>query len=223
MTVHVPAHTEHSTYGTLDHEYVAKLRAAPAEQDAPFLMLNLMRYRDVADYPADHPDAGCGRSGREADDLYAPVAILHDLGAEIVFFGEVADQLAGVTPWDRVAVVRYPSVRSFVDMQDRPDFIERHVHKEAGMRETIIAVARPIGGSVAGASRVLVELLGPDARPVPGPDRLVLSVDGTPIGDGRTWSSVVVSALPAEVPAVASERVTTAGAVLVEPFIQELP
>ncbi|MEP9364949.1 hypothetical protein ABLE68_18445 [Nocardioides sp. CN2-186] len=216
-------HTERSTYGTLDHEYVAKLRATTVDQDAPFLMLNLMRYRDVADYPPGHPDAGSGRSGREADDLYAPVAILHDLGAEILFFGDVADQLAGETPWDRVAVVGYPSVRSFIDMQDRPDFLERHVHKEAGMLETIIAVARPISGSVAGASRVLVELLGPDARPVPGPGRLVLAVDGTPVGDGRTWSTVVVTALPDDAPAVASTRVTSAAALLVEPLVQELP
>ena len=223
MAVHVSAHTEQSAYGVLDQDYVARLRATPPEADQPFLMLNLMRYRDLADYPPGHPDAGAGRTGREADDLYAPLAILHDLGAEVVLYGEVAEQVAGETPWDRVAVVRYPSVRAFVDMQDRPDFIERHVHKEAGMLETIIAVSRPTGGTVDGASRILVELLGPDARPVPGPGRLVLGVEGTPVGDGRTWTTVLVTELPAGTPAVASVAATSAAAVVVEPLIQELP
>ena len=41
--------------------------AAFAEQmpdDAPILMLNLLRYREAADYPADSEHAPC--SGREA-------------------------------------------------------------------------------------------------------------------------------------------------------------
>ncbi|GAA1774368.1 hypothetical protein GCM10009795_020540 [Nocardioides hankookensis] len=196
----------------LDHAYVARLQSLPAEQDAPFLMLNLMRYRELADYPAGHPDAGVGRTGREADDLYAPLAILHDLGAEVVLYGDVAAS----EHWDRVAVVRYPSVRSFVDMQERPDFIERHVHKDAGMLSTIIAVCRPVGGSVAGQQRVLVELLDAGDVPEPGPGRLVLEVDGVPVGDGRTWTSVVITA--------ASPSATgSATTVVVDTLIQELP
>ncbi|KQW52790.1 hypothetical protein ASC77_00250 [Nocardioides sp. Root1257] len=206
------AHTEESRYGELDHAYVARLRTLPAADDSPFLMLNLMRYRDLADYPAGHPDAGAGLSGREADDRYAPLDILHELGARIVLFG---DCVPG-SHWDRVAVVRYPSVRSFVDMQERPDFIERHVHKDAGMLETIIAVCRPVGGSTDGAGRIAVELLGPDAAvPEPGAGRLVLQVDGTPVGDGRAWAFAVVTAVP---PAPA-----TPDAVVVDALIQELP
>jgi hypothetical protein len=219
----VATHTERSTYGVLDAAYVARLRETTGEQDAPFLMLNLMRYHDLAAYPEDHPDAGAGLTGRQADDRYAPLEILLDLGAEVVLFGDVAAQVGGEHPWDRVAVVRYPSVRSFIDMQDRPDFVARHVHKEAGMRETIIAVCRPVGGSVAGSARVQVELLGPDAAPDPGADRLVLEVDGTPVGDGRTWVSVVVTALPDGTTSAPPEQGTSAGALVVEPLIQALP
>jgi hypothetical protein len=201
----------------LDLDYVARLEAVTADQDSPFLMLSLMRYRDLADYPEDHADAGAGLTGREADDRYAPVEILHELGAQVVLYGNVATG----SDWDRVAVVRYPSVRSFVDMQERPDFIERHVHKDAGMLETVIAVCRPRGGSVAGETRVLVELLGPDAAPEPGPGRLVLEVDGTPVGDGRTWSTVVVTGVPGD--AVPPSDSSSAIAVVVDPLIQELP
>jgi hypothetical protein len=218
----VPAHTEHSSYGVLDHDYIARLRRIPPERDSPFLMLNLMHYRDLAAYPADHPDAGLGRTGREADDLYAPLAILHELGAEVVLFGEVSSQDGGQHPWDRVAAVRYPSVQSFLDMQERPDFIDRHVHKAAGMRDTIIAVCRPVAGFVSGSRRLQVELLGPGATPTAGPGCLVLEVDGAPVGDGRTWVTAVVTSLPEGEP-IAHPAASSAGTLVVDALIQELP
>lgn len=51
-------HTEHSTYGLIGHAYVDRLRATPSEQDSPFLMLNLMRYHDLAIYPEGHRTPG---------------------------------------------------------------------------------------------------------------------------------------------------------------------
>ena len=59
--------------------------------------------------------------------------------------GDVAEQLLGDSPvWDRVGVVRYPTRRSFIEMQQREDFREKHLHKEAGMAETIVAGCLPI-------------------------------------------------------------------------------
>ena len=132
-------HTEQSTYGLIDHAYVDRLRATPREQDSPFLMLNLMRYHDLAIYPEGHPDAGAGVTGRAADDRYAPVEILHEVGG-------VVEQEGGDHPWDRVAVVRYPSVRSFLEMQDRPDFIARR--RAPVLRRDVIRTVRPLAPSV---------------------------------------------------------------------------
>jgi hypothetical protein len=219
----VAAHTERSSYGVLDHAYISRLEATTSELDEPFLMLNLMRYHERATYPAGHPDAGSDLTGREADDRYAPLEILHDLGAEVVLFGEVTSQIGGEHPWDRVAAVGYPSVRSFLEMQDRPDFLARHVHKEAGMRATIIAVCRPIAGTVAGSTRLQVELVGRGATPEPGPGQLVLEVDGTPVGDGRTWTTVVVSALTDGAASLPPCPAPSAGALVVDALIQELP
>ena len=39
-------------------------------RDRPIQMLNLVKYRKVAQYPADHPDHGKGRSGAEAYAIY---------------------------------------------------------------------------------------------------------------------------------------------------------
>lgn len=186
-------------YGQPNREYGMRLATTPPEQDGPIYMLNLMKYRAVADY-AD-PAAGT-RTGREADDLYSPTDVLSDIGAHIVFVANVERQLNGGEPnWERVAMVRYPTRRSFIDMQRRDDFHEKHVHKEAGMEQTIVM------GCVPGAPPHSV----PGAPPTPGravllqvvrfeddqarqsfvssavPGRQLFSVEGTILGDGRLW------------------------------------
>ena len=103
-------------YGTVDTAYAARMAATPPEDDGPIWMVNLMHYRERADY-ADGRESTI--SGMEADDLYAPYAALDGVGAEIVFVGTVDTQFLNDDPkWDRVAVVKYPSRRAFLEMQD---------------------------------------------------------------------------------------------------------
>ncbi len=129
-------------YGTVDPDYAMKLATTAPENDGPVWMVNLMKYRDVADY-ADGRESTI--SGREADDRYTPLGSLAAVGAEIVFAGEVDQQLLGDSPiWDRVGVVKYPTRRSFIEMQSRPDFQELHAHKDAGMAQTIVIGCQPI-------------------------------------------------------------------------------
>ncbi|MFZ9042872.1 MAG: hypothetical protein ACO225_14470 [Ilumatobacteraceae bacterium] len=131
-------------YGTVDTEYGVRLATTPPDQDGPIWMVNLMKYRETAEYADGRAST---ISGREADDEYAPVDVLTDIGAEVVFFGDVDQQLLGTdVTWDRVGVVKYPSRRSFIDMQSRPDFRERHAHKEAGMDRTIVIGCQPMTG-----------------------------------------------------------------------------
>ncbi len=123
-------------YGQIDPEYFETLAGTPAEDDGPVWMINLMKYRDLADYQDGRETT---ITGREADDIYAPFGPLAAVGAEIVFVADVETQLLGDAPvWDRVAVVKYPTRRSFIDMQSDPSFLDLHVHKEAGMEQTIV-------------------------------------------------------------------------------------
>ena len=129
-------------YATLNTDYAAEMFSMSDEEDGPIWMVNLMKYREIADY-------GDGResniSGQEADDLYAPMAVLADIGAEIVFAGNVETQLLGDSPkWDRIAVVNYPTRRSFLKMSSRKYFQEKHVHKESGMQTTIVMGCTPM-------------------------------------------------------------------------------
>jgi hypothetical protein len=94
-------------YGQVDMDYAAELATTPRDEDGPVWMINLMHYRDRADYG---DGATTGISGREADDKYAPFGPLAAIGAEIVFVGDVVSQLLGDAPkWDRVAIVKYPT------------------------------------------------------------------------------------------------------------------
>ncbi len=134
--------TAHPRYGQVDRDYGMRLATTPTDQDGPVWMVNLMKYREKADYAdGNGPDI----SGREADDRYTPIGPLQAIGAEIVFAADVQDQLLGDSPtWDRIGVVKYPTRRSFIDMQSRPDFQELHVHKDAGMEQTFVIGCQPI-------------------------------------------------------------------------------
>jgi hypothetical protein len=125
-----------ATYGQVDTAYGMRLATTPPGDDGPIWMVNLMRYHQEAQY-ADGSSRGL--TGKEADDRYAPLDVLHAIGADVVIHGDVEGQFLSDHPrWDRVGVVRYPSRRAFIDMQSREDFRERHVHKAAGMAETIV-------------------------------------------------------------------------------------
>jgi hypothetical protein len=130
------------SYGTVDRDYAMKLATTRPDDDGPVWMVNLMKYREVAQY-ADGRDLEI--SGQEADDLYSPVDTLAEIGARPVFFGDVDQQLLGDAPlWDRIAVVKYATRKSFIDMQSRPKFQESHKHKDAGMEQTIVMGCQPM-------------------------------------------------------------------------------
>ena len=147
-------------YAQVNSEYGAVLATTPPDEDGPVWMVNLMRYRDRADY-AD--GRATDLTGREADDAYAPIDELAAVGAEIVFVGDVETQLLGEPQWDRVAVVKYPTRRSFFELQSVPGFAEKHAHKDAGMEQTIIIGCRPLPSPGDAAS------IGPDWADVPHP------------------------------------------------------
>lgn len=175
-------------YGRIDKDYGLHLATRPENEDGPIFMVNLMKYHEVAQYDDDSVSV----SGREADDKYNPSSILNKLGADIMFAADVRTTVLG-EDWDRIAIVRYPTRRSFIEMQTRKDFAEKHVHKSAGMLRTVLPCCtprdpalntreRPTGGLSLDHVVMLVS-----AERFPG---ATLNVEGTIIGDGRTWTSV---------------------------------
>lgn len=128
------------SFGQINQAQMARM-VNPAE-DGPFYMINLIQFREKAVY-ADGRETDL--TGREANNLYSPIDILEEIGAEVVFMAQVEKmRLGDGTKWDQVAIVRYPSRRAFLQMTQRPDFQARSIHKDAGVGRTIVMVSHLI-------------------------------------------------------------------------------
>lgn len=100
----------------------AKALAAMAagNPDEPVVMLNLLRYREIA-------EAGHGVDGLSGRDAYAEYgrrfAKLHPrFGGEPMWMGRGLRTLIGADTWDVVILVRYPKRKQFVAMIGDPDY-----------------------------------------------------------------------------------------------------
>jgi hypothetical protein len=184
-------------FGEPNLDVVRRWLSVPTDDDGPIWMVNLMKYRAVAEYGDDRDGTV---SGKEADDAYAPVGPLAAIGAMVAFFGDVEAQLEGDPAWDRVGIVRYPTRASFFAMQQRADFQKQYTHKKAGMEFTIVMgclpewsaaepVADPAGTYVMRVRRFRSGgPVGPEPAGVTPIARF--SVDGVVLGDERTWDEV---------------------------------
>ncbi len=207
-------------YGTIDKEYGMFLATRPPEEDGPIYMVNLMKYHEVAQY-LDGEGVGKEISGKEADDRYNPSSVLNKIGADVVFYGDVVSNNKGTEDWDRIGIVRYATRKSFIDMQSRSDFGEKHVHKAAGMARTTLVCCRPLDESIDARNRpmpledrlvamVVRQASNRDAAFADLAEAVQFGVEGTIIGDGRKWDTVqfIPVTNPAEVEAIA-QRVST--------------
>ncbi len=106
-------------------------------RDQPVEMLNLVRYRDHAAYPADHAAAALGLTGAEAYARYGEESgpIFRRVGGVILWSG--APQLVLTGPadeaWDTGFVARYPSAGAFLAMVVDPAYKLAVVNRQAAL------------------------------------------------------------------------------------------
>lgn len=176
------------------------LATRPPEEDGPIYMVNLMKYHEVAQYE-EGASVEKTISGKDADDRYNPTSILNKIGANVVFYGDVISNHIGDEDWDRIGIVRYATRKSFIEMQNRPDFGEKHVHKAAGMARTTLVCCRPEDESLDSRDRpsplesrvvamVVRQASNRQAAFSDLPEAIQFSAEGTIIGDGRKWDTV---------------------------------
>ena len=121
---------------TIERLNIEALSALPDE--APVVMLNLMRFREQS---LD----GKG-SGWDAYLRYSALAIklIKARGGTITWTGTVEAVALGVAAdnrWDYVDLVRYPSRAAFIGMMTSPEYAQANVERENGCTaHTIIAV-----------------------------------------------------------------------------------
>jgi uncharacterized protein (DUF1330 family) len=103
-----------------------------APEDGPFVMVNLIKFRDRAAYAS-----GEDVSGREAYMRYAKrMRVLCEANqARMIFSSQVVRLLLGEVEdlWDMVGLVEYPSRETFMRIAQSPEYREIEEHRIAGL------------------------------------------------------------------------------------------
>ena len=112
----------------------------------PVVMLNLLRFRERASYPAQHPADPC--TGFEAFMRYSAgvIPLIAAIGGEVVWQGRQAAMLIGPQDkdWHLVVLVRYPGAGAFVDMIDSDDYRTVSVHRTAALEDSRLIAMREL-------------------------------------------------------------------------------
>ena len=102
--------------------------------DDPILMVNLLKFKDNAEY---EDGRATNLTGREAYEIYVTETREHlaNVGAELILGGEVNGLLLGEVEdlWDAFGVARYPSRKAMITMARNPAYIESEKHRAAGL------------------------------------------------------------------------------------------
>lgn len=105
------------------------------------VMLNLLRFRAVADYSAFPELAPAAPiSGAEAYDRYVAhtMPFLRESGGEVLFFGEGGPFLIGPEEerWDRVMLVRQSSIDAFIAFASHGEYLKGIGHRTAALEDS---------------------------------------------------------------------------------------
>jgi hypothetical protein len=107
----------------------------------PVVMLNLLRFRKIADYSADPELAPATPiSGAEAFDRYVAHTLpyLQESVGALLFLGEGGGFLIGPAEerWDRVMLVRQSSVESFMAFASNAGYLAGLGHRTAALEDS---------------------------------------------------------------------------------------
>lgn len=111
---------------------------AEASDETPIVMINLLKYRDHADYPPGSGAEPC--SGREAYQRYGArvTPMIADAGGKILWLGNVQRTVIGPEgeTWDDALLVQYASRKAFLAMVSRPDYRKAAMHRTAALADS---------------------------------------------------------------------------------------
>ncbi len=138
----IPSHNNHVASIDPTREQVRRLR--DHGRDGAVVMMNLLKFRETANYPAEAGMAPC--SGKEAYDRYqhaftvavgavSQAEVLYDGPCEQVFIGQPGTEAAD---WDKLLLVRYPTRQHFLNMMADDSYRDALVHRYAGLERTVL-------------------------------------------------------------------------------------
>ena len=130
-----------------DREAWAAFKALP--KDRPVHMLNLIKLKPRAEYPADHPDHGNGLSGLDAYRAYGRTSgpVFKRVGGRQVWAGRPEVMVTGpqdAEQWDLAFIAEYPSADAFMEMVRDPDYREHVKHRTAAVADSRLVCLTPL-------------------------------------------------------------------------------
>ncbi len=106
-------------------------------RDQPIAMLNLLLYRDLAEYPDGHEHAGKGWTGRRAYQEYGKTSgpIFARVGGTIVWRGTFQTVLTGPDDrrWHDGFIAQYSNAGEFFEMIKDADYQKAVVNRKAAL------------------------------------------------------------------------------------------
>ena len=109
--------------------------------EGPVVMLNLLRFRETADY-SESPELAPENqiSGEEAYKKYIEhtLPFLEGAGSEVIFMGEGGSYLIGPSNerWDRVLLVRHASLSAFLKFARNEGYLKGAGHRTAALADS---------------------------------------------------------------------------------------
>ena len=104
------------------------------DTDTPIKMVNLLRFKDKADYKDGRQTS---LSGKEAYQIYADEVQGHleKVGGKSIFLGEVERLMLGEVEelWDWVVIAEYPSRKAMLEMVMDSEYQKSEEHRSAGL------------------------------------------------------------------------------------------
>jgi uncharacterized protein (DUF1330 family) len=134
-----PEGEENTVPITPNRDQFAALAATAASDDAPVVMLNLLKFKDVA----TGGGSGAASYNRYGDSVSRMV---EERGGQILWSGRVDQVLIGdeaANGWDAIALVQYPSRQAFLDMVSDDTYLKTHEHREGGLADTVLLACTP--------------------------------------------------------------------------------
>lgn len=117
-------------------------------RDTPIQMLNLVRVRALADYPAGHPNHGKGMSGLEAYRAYGreSAEVFGRVGGRQIWAGRPETVVTGPDDerWDLAFIAEYPNAGAFLAMVTDPGYREVVKHRTAGVEDSRLIRLAPL-------------------------------------------------------------------------------
>ena len=110
-------------------------------RDGPVVMLNLLKFRDMAAYDDGEVISGAAAYARYQHAFTVTVGAISQ--AEVLFDGPAEQVFIGMagtpeTDWDMALIVRYPTRGHFLAMMAAPSYRDALRHRYAGLARTVL-------------------------------------------------------------------------------------